>query len=129
MSPADILHFPTKAPTNLKRWVGTTFVERTCCGKIFVTVCHDDEGNIANAFVRFGKAGTCGAAVMDGLFAILRDALAAGIEPEKVVHSLAGIGCHAGENTCMDAVARAFKKAIEGVPHEDLEVEPKEEAV
>ena len=85
-----------------------TFEIRTNCGKIYVTVTTDHPGSPFETFVRFGKAGHCGAAIFDAMTKILSYALRSGMDPQEAVKALAGIGCSYGKRTCMNAVAEAL---------------------
>jgi len=87
---------------------GRTLELRTHCGKIYVTVNTDPiTGLPFELFCRFGRAGGCGSAIMDGMTRMISSGLQAGMDPQVVVRELAGISCHHGGNTCMNAVAEA----------------------
>ena len=93
---------------------GRTIELQTHCGKLYVTINHDpDTGSPVEVFCRFGKAGGCGSAIMDGLTKVLSAGLRAGLDPDEVTHSLAGIACYHGPRTCMNAVAEALREARE----------------
>ena len=93
---------------------GRTIELQTHCGKLYVTVNHDpDTGSPIEVFCRFGKAGGCGSAIMDGLTKVLSAGLRAGLDPEEVMLNLAGIACHHGSRTCMNAVAEALQETKE----------------
>jgi hypothetical protein len=90
---------------------GRTIELQTHCGKLYVTVNHDPvTGKPQEVFCRFGKAGGCGSAIMDGLTKVLSAGLRAGLDSEVVMTSLAGIACHHGSRTCMNAVAEALRE-------------------
>ena len=91
-----------------------TFEIQTNCGKIYVTITSDDAGLPFEIFVRFGKAGHCGAAIFDAMTKILSYALRSGMDPQEAVKALAGIGCSYGKLTCMNAVAEALREVIGG---------------
>lgn len=93
-----------------------TFQKETHCGRIYVTVTKDEPSRPFEVFVRFGKAGHCGAAVFDALTRILSYALRSGMEPEQAVKALGGIGCSYGKETCMNAVSECLREVLEGVP-------------
>ncbi|ANA41831.1 TSCPD domain-containing protein (plasmid) [Geobacter anodireducens] len=104
---------------------GHTIIEMSNCGKLFITINRDPtNGQPAEVFVRFGKAGGCGSAVMDGMSRMISYGLRSGMDPERVIKGLDGIGCHAGSNSCMEAVAKAFKLVLQGIPEEMMEVCP-----
>lgn len=94
---------------------GRTFELSTHCGKIYVTVNVDpDSGSPIEVFCRFGKAGGCGSAVMDGMTRIVSYGLRSGLDPADVVRALAGISCHLGGKTCMDALAESVAATLAG---------------
>ena len=86
---------------------GQTLALDTHCGRLYVTVNRDPRTGLPiEVFCRFGKAGGCGSAVMDGLTRMISYGLRSGLAAEDVVEGLRGIACHRGGETCMDAVAR-----------------------
>lgn len=87
---------------------GITYEMKTHCGKIYVTITSDLSGKMCEVFVRFGRAGGCGAAIFDGLAKLLSYALRSGMEPADAIKSLAGISCQHGQETCLNAVAEAM---------------------
>jgi len=94
---------------------GVTYEMHTNCGKIYVTVTTDHAGRPFETFLRFGKAGHCGAAIFDAMTKILSYALRSGMDPQEAVKALAGIGCSYGKNTCMNAVSEAMGEVLEDV--------------
>ncbi|RNC67932.1 MAG: TSCPD domain-containing protein [Desulfuromonadales bacterium] len=99
---------------------GITVALATNCGRLYVTVNRDPVSGLpVEIFCRFGKAGGCGSAVMDGMTQMISCGLAAGMSPDQVVGGLRGISCHRGPHTCMDAVARAVEAAM-GTQYDDL---------
>ncbi len=109
---------------------GHTLALTTHCGKIFITINSDPTtGMPIEVFCRFGKAGGCGSAIMDGMTKMISYGLRAGLPPEHVIRGLQGIACHHGPATCMDALARGVALIMEssatGVdPNELLNMEP-----
>lgn len=92
---------------------GRTLALDTNCGKLYVTVNVDPGSGLpVELFCRFGKAGGCGSAVMDGMTRIISCGLRAGMSSEEVVEHLRGISCHRGARTCMDAVAQAMDSIL-----------------
>lgn len=87
---------------------GVTYEMMTHCGKIYVTITAGPSGDLAEVFVRFGKAGGCGAAIFDGMARLLSYALRSGMELNDAINAISGICCHHGPNTCMNAVAEAM---------------------
>lgn len=97
---------------------GRTVQLDTPCGRLYATINHDpDSGLPVELFCRFGKSGTCGSAIMDGMARIISCGLRAGLPPQVVVRALAGISCCQGVRSCMDSLAEAFREEI-GEPPE-----------
>lgn len=97
---------------------GQTLELRTHCGKLYVTVNLDPvTGRPIELFCRFGRAGGCGSAIMDGMTRMVSAGLQAGMNPQVVVRELAGISCHHGPATCMNAVAEAVLALLDGAEH------------
>lgn len=82
------------------------------CGKIYITITTDADGRPLELFVRFGKAGHCGAAIFDGVTKIVSYALRSGMDPQDAVKAFSGIICSYGRQTCLNAVAEALVEAI-----------------
>ena len=85
------------------------------CGEIFITITTDAAGQPLELFVRFGKAGHCGAAIFDGVTKIVSYALRSGMDPQDVVKAFSGIICSYGRQTCLNAVAEALAEVMERV--------------
>ncbi len=89
---------------------GQTIALETHCGIIFVTINHDLKSYLpVEIFCRFGKAGSCGSAIMDGMTRMISYGLRSGLEVSQVIRGLEGISCHLGSNTCMNALAKALQ--------------------
>lgn len=88
-----------------------TVMLRSNCGKIFITIA-THEGKPFEVFIRFGKAGGCGSAMADGMARLVSYGLRSGMCANDAVKALAGIGCHLGPNTCLNAVASAVNQVI-----------------
>jgi hypothetical protein len=118
---------PSQRPAALP---GHTLALTTHCGKIFITVNRDPStGMPVEVFCRFGKAGGCGSAIMDGMTRMISYGLRAGMPAEHVILGLKGISCYHGPATCMDALARAISIIMESAessidPNELLKDEP-----
>jgi hypothetical protein len=84
------------------------------CGKIYVTITTDPAGHPLELFVRFGRAGHCGAAIFDGITKIVSYALRSGMNPQEAVKAFSGINCTFGQQTCLNAVAEALSDVIGG---------------
>jgi ribonucleoside-diphosphate reductase alpha chain len=106
---------------------GSTRKIRTGCGKLYVTVNEDEEGNLFEIFNQIGKAGGCAASQSEAIGRLVSLAFRSGIEPEDVIRQLKGISCHMpvwyqeGKIlSCSDAIAKAIewhlqdKKKVKG---------------
>ena len=82
------------------------------CGEIFITVTVDEAGKPLEIFVRFGKAGHCGAAIFDGVAKIVSYALRSGMDPQDAVKAFSGIICSFGKQTCLNALGEALREVI-----------------
>jgi ribonucleoside-diphosphate reductase alpha chain len=89
----------------------------TGCGKFYVTVNQDAEGNVFELFTSMGKAGGCASSQSEALGRMISLSLRSGIEKEAIVKQLKGISCHQpmlwGNGgkvlSCADAVAKALE--------------------
>ena len=109
---------------------GHTIALATHCGRLYVTVNRDPEtGQPVEVFCRFGKAGGCGSAIMDGMTRMISYGLRAGLPAEHVVRGLTGISCYHGPDTCMNALALAvsalLSSAATGIEPGDILAEDK----
>ena len=91
---------------------GITYQMDTHCGKIYITITTNTQGHPFEIFVRFGKAGHCGAAIFDGMTKIVSYALRSGMDPGDAVKAFSGIVCNHGRQTCLNAVAEALGDVI-----------------
>lgn len=95
---------------------GFTLQQQSQCGKIFTTVTLSPEtGTPMEVFIRFGKAGGCGSAIADGIARLASYALRSGMDPVEAVKALGGIGCHLGNNTCMQAVSESIRYVLKSL--------------
>jgi len=105
-----------------KRPVVVTGITRkmvTGCGNLYVTINHDEQGNIFEVFNQIGKAGGCADSQAEAIGRLISLALRSGIHPKEVVKELRGISCHRpfgfGPNrvlSCADAVGKALETQI-----------------
>ncbi|MDR3112407.1 MAG: vitamin B12-dependent ribonucleotide reductase [Elusimicrobiota bacterium] len=94
---------------------GFTFLMRTGCGKMYVTINEDDKGT-CEIFTQLGKSGGCASSQAEATARLISIALRSGIEQKDVVTQLKGIRCPspiiAKEGailSCADAVAKAME--------------------
>jgi ribonucleoside-diphosphate reductase alpha chain len=90
---------------------------QTGCGRLYVTVSEDEEGNLFELFTSMGKAGGCAASQSEAIGRLVSLALRSGISPESVTKQLKGISCHQpawSPNgrilSCSDAIAKALER-------------------
>ena len=90
---------------------------KTGCGKIYVTVNEDEEGNIFELFTQMGKAGGCAASQAEAIGRLISLALRSNIEPIEIEKQLKGISCHSPAwaaggkiSSCSDAISKALER-------------------
>jgi len=95
---------------------GSTRMVNTGCGKLYVTVNEDADGNVFELFTSMGKAGGCASSQSEALGRMISLALRSDIEKEEIVKHLKGISCHqpawgtGGKIlSCADAVAKSLE--------------------
>ncbi len=114
---------------------GSTKRILTGCGKLYVTLNRDEEGNPIEVFIRLGKAGGCAASQTESLGRLISIILKYGTDIKEVIKQLSGIGCHQpvfigeGKRTlsCADAVSQALVAMLGLEPVK--EIKPKKEKV
>ena len=103
---------------------GNTYVKSTACGKLYIIINHDSDGNIVEVFIDPNKSGGCAAnAECLGRYASM--AMRGGLSIESVIDATKGIKCSAcmqlkGKNikpidgmSCGDIVARTIQEEYE----------------
>lgn len=102
-----------------KMLMGRTIEMMTGCGKLYVTINYDEEGEPFEVFTSMGKAGGCAQSQCEAIGRLISLVLRSGGEPETVIKQLKGISCHMrygfGPNqvlSCADAVGKAIEKAV-----------------
>jgi ribonucleoside-diphosphate reductase alpha chain len=95
---------------------GRTIQMTTGCGKLYVTVNFDEEGNPFEIFSTMGKAGGCASSQAEALSRMVSMALRSEMDPKVVIKHLKSISCHRpagfGPNkvsSCSDAIAQALE--------------------
>jgi len=90
---------------------------QTGCGRLYVTVSEDEEGNLFELFTSMGKAGGCAASQSEAIGRLVSLALRSGIATETVINQLKGISCHQPSwsqggriLSCSDAIAKALER-------------------
>lgn len=103
------------------RLEGATYVRRSACGKLYITVNHDSDGNLVEVFIDSGKSGGCSAnAECLGRYASA--AMRSGMSIESIVDITKGVKCSACTQvkgskikpidglSCGDIVARVIEE-------------------
>lgn len=101
---------------------GNTYVKDTACGKLYITINHDENGNLVEVFIDPSKSGGCVAnAECLGRYASM--AMRGGMKIESVVDATRGIKCSACTKSkgvknidglsCGDIVARTIQEEYE----------------
>lgn len=102
----------TKKAKRPRHLFGITYEEVSGCGKIYITINQDFEGNAVEVFVRLGKAGGCGAATMEGVGRLISTALRSGSDPRDIMKTVKGIQCHRTGSSCLDCVGRILEEHL-----------------
>ncbi len=80
--------------TSIGKTYGVTIDKKSACGKMFVTINRDQNGNIVESFVNVGKTGMCKSNI-DGINRLVSLALRAGVKVDEIADQLKGITCQA----------------------------------
>jgi ribonucleoside-diphosphate reductase alpha chain len=122
-SPTAALEVPVQKITPKKRpdvIKGTTRLQKTGCGNLYVTINEDEDGNLFELFTQMGKAGGCAASQAEAIGRLVSLAFRSNIEPEEIEKQLRGISCHspawaAGGKiaSCSDALSKAIERYVE----------------
>jgi ribonucleoside-diphosphate reductase alpha chain len=87
----------------------------TGCGKLYVTVNHDEEG-ICEVFAQMGKSGGCAASQIEGISRLISLALRSRVSMDAIIKQIKGIRCPAPlwakggmVLSCADGIARVLE--------------------
>lgn len=92
---------------------GGTYVKRTACGKLYITINRDEDDNLVEVFIDPGKSGGC-VANAESLGRMASTMLRGGMSIESIVDSTKGVKCSA----CTQA--KGSKKVIDGLSCGDI---------
>jgi ribonucleoside-diphosphate reductase alpha chain len=106
--------------SKLGRTFGSTVDKRSACGRMYITINRDDNGNIIESFVNVGKAGICRSNI-DGINRLVSLALRSGVKVEEIIDQLKSIDCKACTNrkakgdkidgtSCPDIIGRTLEE-------------------
>ena len=96
-----------------KRLDGATYVKKTACGKLYITINRDEDDNLVEVFIDPGKSGGC-VANAESLGRMASTMLRGGISIESIIDSTKGVKCSA----CIQA--KGSKKDIDGLSCGDI---------
>jgi len=95
---------------------GKTYVIKTGCGKLYISINGDDDDAPMEILARMGRSGGCVASQMEAIGRLCSTALAGGVEPQYLIKQLKGIRCPSPNeydgikiNSCADAFAKALE--------------------
>lgn len=80
------------------RLSGSTYIKHNACGKMYITINHDENGNLAEVFIDSGKSGGCSANA-ESLGRLASLCMRGGLEIESIIDATKGVRCAA----CMQA--------------------------
>lgn len=96
---------------------GRTIEMTTGCGKLYVTINEDEEGNPFEIFSTMGKAGGCASSQAEALSRMVSISLRSGIEVKTIIKHLKNITCHrplgfgpSRITSCADAIGKALEE-------------------
>ena len=114
--PVPVPAKPKERPAIL---IGKTTEITTGCGKMYVTINQDQEGNVFEVFTSIGKAGGCAQSQSEAIGRLISLNLRSGVEPEFIIKQLKGISCHMPYGfgsqrvlSCADAFGKALDEAF-----------------
>lgn len=119
-APVEVqIQIPAKPKERPAILIGKTTEITTGCGKMYVTINQDQEGNVFEVFTSIGKAGGCAQSQSEAIGRLISLNLRSGVEPEFIIKQLKGISCHMPYGfgaqrvlSCADAVGKALDEAI-----------------
>lgn len=110
-----------------KELLGHTYRILTGCGKMYITVNHDEIG-LFEIFARVGKNGGCSSAQLELACRSITAGLRAGVDPKVFIKQAKGIRCPSsvwedGQQilSCGDAIGRAIESENGKLLSEKLE--------
>lgn len=106
--------------SSIGKTYGSTSSKRSACGKLYITINRDKNGNLVESFVNTSKNGICRSNI-DGINRMISLALRSGVKVEEIIDQLKSINCPActrarakGEEingmSCPDIIAKVLQE-------------------
>lgn len=99
-----------------------TFKRETGCGKIYITICHDNTPeNIKKIIINLGKSGGCASAMTYAIAQCITLAIQHKCPTEEIIKNLKGITCHQQTDrslSCSDAIAKTLENYLDNLNKE-----------
>ena len=103
-----------------ERLDGSTYVKQTACGKLYITINRDADGNLVEVFIDPGKSGGC-VANAESLGRYASSMMRAGMAIESIIDATKGVKCaactkakggkrHVDGLSCGDIIARTIQE-------------------
>lgn len=96
------------------RLSGSTYIKYTACGKMYITINHDENNNLVEVFIDTGKSGGCSANA-ESLGRLASTCMRGGMDIESIIDATKGVRCSA----CMQ-VKGSKTKEINGLSCGDI---------
>lgn len=110
---------PKPIKSRPKAMTGRTYLVMTGCGKLYITINEDEDGNAFEIFSTMGKAGGCASSQAEAISRMVSIALRSGIDPKNIVKHLKNITCHRPYGfgaervtSCADAIAKTIEEYV-----------------
>lgn len=106
--------------SSMGKTYGVTIDKKSACGKLYITINRDSDGNIVESFVNVGKSGICKSNI-DGINRLISLCLRAGVKTDEIIDQLSGIVCpscvrsktkqeRVDGTSCSDIISKVLKE-------------------
>ena len=92
---------------------GKTYCKKCACGTLYVTINHDEKGNVLETFINTSKGGICQANI-NAINRMISTGLRSGVKVTEIVDQLKGITCPA----CIKVIGRG--EQLDGISCPDI---------
>lgn len=112
-----------------KKLYGSTKTINIGCGKILVTVNHDNNNKVKEVIITSGKGGGCHAQ-SEAIGRLISISLRASVDINEIIHQLRGIRCDACKKkgldgiSCPDAIGRYIEEEQKYLDGEEIHITP-----